>query len=84
MERKLAFSVFYHINNFKHCRVQTSTKKYGKICVCLYHRVYQSARLSFLSSELGPPPTPSQGSVTPPPLGSKGGDTPACGEGSGL
>ncbi len=37
----------------------------------------QSARLSFQSSELGPPHL--QGSVVPPPFVSKGGDTLACG-----
>ncbi len=32
----------------------------------------QNARLSFQSSESGPPPSHPQGSVAPPPFGSKG------------
>jgi hypothetical protein len=43
----------------------------------------QSAKLSFQSSELGPPPPPRKGVLLYPPFGSKGGDKLACGRGSG-
>jgi hypothetical protein len=43
----------------------------------------QSARLSFQSSESGPPLPHPQGSAVPPPFGSKGEDKPACGGGGG-
>jgi hypothetical protein len=49
-------------------------------------RSIQSARLSFQSSELGPPksqPLTPYRSVTPHPFGPKGGDTLACGGGGG-
>jgi hypothetical protein len=47
------------------------------------HQSIQSARLSFQSSELGPPAPTRKGMLLPPPFGSKGGDTLACGMGVG-
>jgi hypothetical protein len=46
---------------------------------CLTSESIQSAKLSFRSSELGPP-TPSHASECPPPLWVQGGETAAYGE----